>query len=80
MTISINTVKISFAFIGEINSNAWQYLPGDKLSTDTNLISVDKRAISFDWIETARTLRALSQPSPDSTPLLRAIREERAER
>ena len=34
----------------------------------------------FDWIAAAREVRSRAPMSPDSTPLLRALREERAQR
>ena len=34
----------------------------------------------FDWIAAAREVRSRAPVSPDSTPLLRALREERAQR
>ncbi len=35
------------------------------------------RAASFDWLAEARRVRALAPPAPDSTPILRDLREGR---
>lgn len=37
-------------------------------------------AITWDWLAAARDLRAHAALAPDSTPLLRAVRDERARR
>lgn len=74
MMISLNsTVQFSVDYTGRRTSYNWQYSASGMSFTVTS-------PIISDWIQAARALRSLSQTSTDSTPILRALREERSQK
>jgi hypothetical protein len=69
----ISTASFSFKLVSVGTNKVNQYRGQGSLEGRTNVAT-------FDWIVAARNIRAKAKLSPDSTPLLREIREERSQR
>ncbi len=65
------TIIKSIGYIGYGTTQSNQYYSPGSLQARTY-------PQKFDWIQAARTIRAKANPSPDSTPILRALRDQQS--